>query len=121
MRTNYNTMYLVTLFITKDGFNDDKVFFSPARGIPGSFEVVYCPGDLETTYRFIMDLDKCSTYVHYLLKSLKNDSDPFEFLQVSTKIAPSIIYDIEELGNTRVRDFVEESIMLALTSGVVRE
>jgi hypothetical protein len=114
-------MYLATLFITKDGFNDDKIFFSPARGIPGSFEVVYCPGDLETTYRFIMDTEKSARYVHYLLKSLKNDTDPFEFLQVTTKIAPTVIYDIDDLSDTRLRSFIEDSIMLSLTSGVVRE
>ena len=114
-------MYLVTLFITKDGINDDKIFFSPARGIPGSFEVVYCPGDMETTYRFIMDTDKSAKYVHYLLKSLKNDTDPFEFLQVTTKMSPSVIYDIDDLASIRTRSFIEDSIMLALTSGVVRE
>ncbi len=117
----YNTMYLVTLFITKDGFNDDKIFFAPAKGIPGSFEIIYCPGDLETTYRFVMDREKCTAYVHQMLRSLQTDSDPFEFFQVSSKIGPSVIYSIDELGSPRTRAFVEESIMFALTSGVVRE
>lgn len=109
-------MSIATLYIqsNKDGDPDDIITFNRSYNNPGVFEVVYKPNDLKTKYRFYMGLNECADYVYRTLKLLTMDNHPFGYVQVTTRMTPSVIFQIPDLDDTNLRKTIEDTIIAAL-------
>ena len=109
---------IVTLLVLRTGRDDDVIKISK-NGVPGLFEIVYTPGDLEdTSYRFFLDRSRVSEYLHDLLLSLRLDADPFEYIQVTTKLGPAVLHSIDDLDRS-LRSLIRDMVMSALDSTVL--
>jgi hypothetical protein len=107
-------MNIVSLFITKEGENDEIVQFKE-WSVPNMYEVTYTPSDLANTkYRFHLDREGCEEYIYNLLKMLSLDAKPFHEIQVSTRTMPSVVFEIPDLSNTHIRELIEDSVLSAL-------
>ena len=116
-------MSLVSLFIIKAGEKDEIIQITD-WSVPDMYEVTYTPSDLKKTkYRFHLDREGCDDYIYNLLKMLSLDAKPFHEIQVSTRIMPSIVFDIADLENTITRKLIEDTIRdsLDLSPSTVRE
>lgn len=101
---------IVSLFVTKAG-EEDEIIQIGGWSVPDMYEVTYTPSDLKKTkYRFYLDRDACNDYIYNLLKMLSLDAKPFHELQVSTRIMPSVVFDIGDLNNTQTRKMIEDTI-----------
>jgi hypothetical protein len=105
---------IVCLFVTKAG-EQDEIIQIGGWTVPDMYEVTYTPSDLKRTkYRFYLDRSSCDDYVYNLLKLLSLDSKPFHEIQISTRIAPSVVFDIGDLNDTFTRKLIEDTIRDAL-------
>ena len=107
-------MSIASIYIQKDGCRDDVISFK-RWSAPGLFEVNYEPSDLkDTTYRFFMDIHQCEAYIYRTLKLLSMDTDPFSHVQITTRITPSVIFEIPDLDDTYLRETIEDTVLTAL-------
>jgi len=109
-------MSIVSLFIQskRDGVPDDIITFNRSRGNPGIYEVVYQPNDLNTKYRFYMTLDECKDYIYRTLKLLAMDNNPFGYVQLTTRVTPSVLFEVPDLDDTNLRKTIEDTAVAAL-------
>jgi hypothetical protein len=82
------------------------------------YRLVYETPELKRVQQFYMSRHLVCDYLSDFLTSLRFDSDPFEHVQVSTAIHPSILYHISDLDNCRVRHLVEDTILMAMRTPV---
>ena len=112
-------MYLSTIYLQKEGSRDDIIRIARSE-TDTMFTLEYAPGDLDTKYTTLMDRSRVSRYVRDLLVSLTMDTSPFDNIQVSTKIYPSIVYNISDLNDLDLCSVVEDSILSVLDVPVRR-
>jgi hypothetical protein len=85
------------------------------------YRVVFCPGDITSSqYEFYMDHCTVMSYITGVLGSLVHDMDPFQEVQVTTPLQPSILYSVDDLECCVVHTRILETIHLALESFVDR-
>lgn len=107
-------MSIATIYIQKNGCADDVISFKN-WSVPDMYEITYEPSDLkDTTYRFYMDLKECEAYIYRTLKLLSLDTDPFSHVQITTRLTPSVIFEIPDLDDTYLRETIEETVLMAL-------
>jgi len=109
-------MSIATLYIQadQDGKPDDIIAFNRSSQSPGVFEVVYKPSDLKTKYHFYLSLDECADYVYRTLKLITMDSNPFGYVQVTTRMTPSVIFQVPDLDDGNLRKTIEDTIITSL-------
>jgi hypothetical protein len=114
-------MNLVTLWIipVDKTDNDDKIEINRGSRATEMVDVTFTPGDkkTKTVYSFSLTRSGVGRYLENLLFSLTKDQDPFEKIQVSTTLAPSIMYhvsDLEEVQSTII-SLIEDALYVDIT------
>jgi len=82
--------------------------------------VVYSTPELRKGTAIYVPAPKAMAYIGDLLKTLRHDSQPFEYVQVTTAIHPSILYHVSEMDSCEVRHLIEDTVEMALRSTVFR-
>ena len=109
-------MSTVTFFIQKEGQPDDIVYFSNSVGMERVYSVRYAPNDVKGHFTFTLQHRDLYDYITNLLTSLTNDVEPFERFQVTSRVGPSVVYNIEDLLDEDIRHAIRDTAILALTS-----
>jgi hypothetical protein len=115
-------MNLITLwFIQSDGREDDKVEINRGSRASEVVTLKYTPGDSKTgsVYSFSLTRAGVRRYLENLLYSVSKDQDPFEKIQISSSLGPSIMYHVSDLDD--VHSTIIGSIDDALYVDVTRE
>lgn len=108
------------LFITKSGNRDDIIKFHPCYNLLDRYSVEYIPSDItKNKYNFILNRSELSEYIESILDSLRYDSEPFDEIQLTTKMFPSIMFCIQDLERRNIRTIIENSILRALNTHIV--
>lgn len=94
--------------------NDDIVRIYDLNATSDVYRVVYSTPELSKATQFYMSRDALSAYVVDLLASLRHDTDPFEYVQVTTAIHPSVIYHVSDLDSPHIRHLIEDVIYSSL-------
>lgn len=113
---------VATFFIQKDGQSDNviSIFNMGDRGMHDMYKVTYKPHDTSCSYTFYYTRYRLMNYVHNLLQTLNSDIEPFSHIQVMTLVAPTVLYDIADLGDTETRSEIMESLALAVEACPVK-
>jgi hypothetical protein len=82
--------------------------------------VVYSTPELGKDMSFYFTLSQAMVYISDTLKTLRHDSQPFEYIQVSTAIHPSILYHVSDMDIAEVRHLVEDTVETAIRRPVFR-
>jgi hypothetical protein len=107
-------MSVATLYIQQNHGHDEIISFGN-WSVPGMYEVRYRPSDLpKTSYVFYMDINECEDYIYRTLKLLSLDTSPFHCVQVTTRMTPSVLFEIADLDDSRLRRLVEDTVLGAL-------
>lgn len=108
----------VSLYIQKSREtpnDDDVISIYETPDYSEMFRVVFKPGEYkERRNQFYMSRHVLQDYISDTLKSLNADSDPFEYVQVTTTHHPSVLYHVSDLENTQTRHMIEDMIMTAV-------
>ena len=115
-------MLKVTLFLQRNtgSENDDVIRMYEDDEHRDMIRVVYSTPELKRDSTFYLPTTKAMVYVSDLLKTLYHDSQPFESIQVSSSLHPSILYDVVDLGCCGVRHLIEDTVEAALHQAVFR-
>lgn len=118
-------MKLLTIRLFIDGEpeeNDERISFYRNSQFPvGTTEILYEPGDSNTTYRFWVTPEGLDRYINDLLESLTHDVKPFDSIQVAPATGPAIVYEVAELGEINVRRCVLNTIRGLSSVTIVEE
>ena len=85
---------------------DDKIHVKTYEQSPEIFEVTYTCPELRTDRVFLTNFSSVLAYVEDSLTSMRHDNDPFEHIQVSTSIHPSVLYHVSDMDQAYVRDLI---------------
>lgn len=102
-------MLCFSLLFTRSGEtarSDDKIFVSSYEGSREIFEVKYFTPELRTGRRFLASFSGVLHYIEDTLVSMRNDTDPFESIQVNTSIHPAVLFHISSLDESPNRDLI---------------
>ena len=80
------------------------------------YRVVYSAPDMKRKSTFYMTKTRVLTYVSDILKSLRYDAVPFEAVQVTPAIFPSVVYHVAELDDSNVRHLILDVVDTSLRS-----
>ena len=106
---------LVSLFIQKEGSNDDTIDVL-TTDIHGTYKVVFSPNDCSRAYTFYMNQGRLVNYLEHVLQTLTSDVEPFEHIQVASYIAPSVVYEVDDLIRPAIRNQIIETVSFALSA-----
>ena len=115
--SSYN---VVTVYITKKDESNDDIITVENEDLHGFvFKVSFRPGEFRnTTNVFYMNRHDTIEYFSSIFKSFSHDVDPFDKVQLSTRMHPSIMYDVIDLEDPDVRWKIEDLIYQALRTEV---
>lgn len=85
------------------------------------YRLVYTTPELKKSRQFYMARHLVEDFVNDLLKSLAMDVEPFERVQVTTCLQPSVVFPVSDLDRTDVRHMIEDIITTAMVSEVTTE
>ena len=105
-------MATLSIFLTKAG-QKDEVISVYADDEAGPRRITYRSNDLGVT-SFSLSADSVFNYLEDTLRMVLRDEDPFEHIQLSTRIHPSVIYRVSTLNDAAVFDGILNYIELAL-------
>jgi hypothetical protein len=102
--------------------DDDIVNIYSTTTSPDLFRIVYTPGDSSSGMRYESQMTRHSVldYVSDILKGMRYDVDPFDRIQISTDLHPSIMYCVEDMENVVTRRNLENMLYTSLRCRVVR-
>ena len=106
-------------FVTKENRDDILRIFDDDTH-DDMFRVIYKPNDAAGLNEFHLTYREVQDYVSTILKSLDGDTEPFEYIQVSTSMHPSVMYHTSELEDRDVRWRVEDMVFLACRKAIWR-
>ena len=107
------------LFITKDGNRDDIIKFYPSSSYFELYIVEFTPSDLvKSKYEFTLNYEQLKKYIQSLLDLLRYDSEPFDEIQLTTKMIPSVMFTIADLDRRHVRELIEYNVISALNTQI---
>ncbi len=115
-------MLKVTLFLQRSQFDeeDDMIRIYDDTDHRDMVRIVYSTPEVKKESTFYAPVSKAMSYVHDLLKSMQYDMQPFQYLQVTTALHPSILYATTELYSHDVRHSIEDMVEIALREDVFR-
>lgn len=109
----------VLIFLTRNQcLNKDDVLTVFQKNDTHFLTVKYRPGDGSRIRSFDMSERETMTYLSDIFKSLEYDTDPFDKIQLTTSIHPSVLYEVATLGDKDVRYRMEDMIQDALRANV---
>jgi hypothetical protein len=106
---------IANLYIQKSGRPDDEIEIFTSN-VPGMYKVVYIPNDSasKSKYSFFMSQERVLDYIANVLRTLSTDVEPFDYIQLQSMTAPSVLYNIADLEDRELRMLIIESIRYAL-------
>ncbi len=108
-------------FVTKDNRDDILRIFDDDTH-EDMYRVVYKPHDIPSgVNEMYLSYPDLQDYFSTILKSLENDTEPFEYIQIMTPIHPSVMYHTSELEDREVRWRVEDMVFLACRKAIWRK
>lgn len=106
-------------FVNKENRDDIlRIFDDDAH--EDMYRVVYTPNDCDGVNEFFLTYRDLQDYISTILKSLENDTDPFEYVQLMTPIHPSVMYHTSDLEERDTRWHLEDMIFLACRKAIWR-
>lgn len=102
-------MHCFTLLFTRKNersTQDDKIVVTTHPDSSDMFQVVYSTPELKMARKFVASFTGVLDYANDVLTSMRNDTDPFECIQVSTAIHPVILYHVSDMDESDTRDMV---------------
>jgi hypothetical protein len=123
--TQTDKMLKTTLRFLRQGSgadDDDIINIYSTNTSLDLFRVVYTPGDSSSGIRYESQMTRSSVldYVSDILKGMRYDVDPFDRIQLSTDLHPSIMYCVEDMENVVTRRNIENMLYTSLRCRVVR-
>lgn len=108
-------MRVVSLFLQKPGQKDDILHFDRFSEDPDRIRVTYYDGSDDRDYRYVfyMPTSAIGNYIGDMMFGLRHDIDPFECIQVTTAITPTILYHVKDLDDEDVRANIRTTIQAA--------
>jgi hypothetical protein len=117
-RRSQGKMQKATLYIHRKNGDapggDDVIRFFENNMMLDTTEIVYQSPDLRKAKKVILPTSKAVAYLGDVLKSFCYDADPFEYVQVSTMIHPSVLYHISDMDRPEIRHLIEDMVEMAL-------
>lgn len=117
-------MLKATIYIQRttgrDETDDDIIRIYDDDEYRDTVRVVYSTPELAKNATFYFTIPRAITYISDLLKTLRHDSSPFEHVQVTTAIQPSVLYHVSDLDSSEVRYLIEDTVDTALRRPVFR-
>ena len=117
-------MLKATLYIQrtdgKGSEDDDIIRFYDDDEYRDTVRIVYSTPELKKNTTFYFTIPRAIAYISDLLKTLRHDSSPFEHVQVTTAIHPSILYHVSDMDNCEIRHLIEDTIDTAIRRPVFR-
>lgn len=117
-------MLKATLFIqrseTPGSKDDDVIRMYEDETHHDMIQLVYSTPELKREATFYLPTSKALAYISDTLKTLTHDSQPFEYVQVTTQIHPSVLYHVADLDDRSVRLLIEDTLEAALRQPVFR-
>lgn len=93
---------------------DDRITVKSHADSHDIFEVVFHTYELKSDRKFLASFSGVLTYVEDVLISMRRDIDPFEEIQLSTDIHPTLLYKVPDIDDNRVVDLMMSIIRDAL-------
>ena len=120
-------MRLLTVHLIRSGSDetsDDTFMFMTVPDIPDLVKVraefsgtgTVRPGGFSNT--FVLSRNGAYEYVMTLVGSLIRDDDPFEKLQVSSAIFPTVLYRVEYLHDDDVRTAIQNIVYSTFNTSI---
>ena len=117
-------MLKATLYIQRTNApsadSDDIIRLYEDDDIREMIRIVYSTPELRKGTAMYVPAPKAMLYISDLLKTLRHDSQPFEYVQVTTAVHPSILYHVSDMDNYEVRHLIEDTVEVALRQSVFR-
>lgn len=104
---------IADMFIQKTDNPDDRISILTST-VPGMYKIVFKPHDSSGSYSFFMNQDRVLDYMSNVLRTLSSDVEPFDYIQLMTSTAPSVIYNIGDLDDSDIRCSIMDAIRYAL-------
>ena len=115
-------MIRASIHIQRDSneVNDDVLRICDTN-VPGDevFKMLYKTPELNSTHRFHLARHLVCDFVSDLLKSLSLDTVPFENVQVTSCLQPSVMFNIADLDTPTTRHLIEDIISRAINTPCV--
>lgn len=123
-RSDVDKMLKATLYIQRSNApsvdSDDIIRLYEDDDIREMVRIVYSTPELRKGTAMYVPAPRAMAYISDLLKTLRHDSQPFEYVQVTTAIHPSILYHVSDMDNYEVRHLIEDTVEVALRQSVFR-
>lgn len=120
---NKMTIKMTIRFIRSgEGEDRDDVIIIHSTPISDMLRVVYTPADSSSgsVYTTYMSRSGVLTYVSDILRSMEYDVDPFDRIQLSTDLHPSVMYSAADMEDIVARRNFENLVHSSLRTTVVR-
>jgi len=118
------TTTILALHITRgsDHASDDTITFQTDSAYPDVVEITSTFGDSKKlSYKYTLPRSRCPHYARTIVRALVDDVEPFDRLQVNSAMFPAVMYNVEDLGQTRVMDAIDEMVYLTFDAIVHRQ
>lgn len=106
-------------FVTKENRDDILQIFDDDTH-DEMFRVTYKPNDSSGLNEFYLSYRELQDYFSTILKSLDRDTEPFEYIQISTSMHPAVMYHTSDLEDRDVRWRVEDMVFHACRKSIWR-
>ena len=109
--------------IRKDGNtagDDDIIRFYDDDEYRDMIRIKYSTPDLAKDTSFYLSVPNTLVYLNDTFKTFRHDSQPFEYVQVSTSMHPSVLYHVSDLDKPEVRYLIEDTVEMALRRPIFR-
>jgi len=114
-------MYTIVLRLTRkkepEASNDDKIIVQHNVQYFNLFDVTYSTPELKVARTFTADESDVMDFFSDTLRGLQTDTDPFEYLQISTSIHPVFIFRVNEF-DCDIRCNIMNMIRFALRADI---
>ena len=117
-------MLKVTIYIQRtsgqSSEDDDIIRMYDDDEYRDTVRIVYSTPELKKAFEFYMTVPQALQYLSDTLKTLTHDAKPFEHVQVSTSLHPSILYHVSDMDCCQVRHLIEDTVETALRRPLFR-
>jgi hypothetical protein len=100
--------------------NDDVIHMYEDDEHRDMIRIVYSTPELKKATEFYLTIPQTLQYVSDTLRTMVYDAQPFEHVQVSTVLHPSVLYHVSELSCCKVRHLIEDTVETALRRPILR-
>lgn len=112
-------MLKATIYLQrKTGEGDDILKIYEDELYVEMYRLVYEAPDIRKKNQFYLSRHLVGNYISDFLTSLRDDSDPFEYIQLSTVIHPTVLYHISDLERPATRHLIDDMITMAMRTPV---